>query len=76
MHEHAAFFRGDGFQRSHAGQMRALGVGDDGHRRLRQPSQHGDFARMVHAHFNDGGAMPGAESQQRQRQADIIVEVA
>ena len=76
VHEHAAFFRGDGFQCAHAGQMRALGVGDDGHRRLRQPGQRGDFARMVHTHFNDGSAMTGAEPQQGQRQTDVIVEIA
>ncbi len=56
--------------------MGALGIVDQRHGRPRQACQVGDLAGVVHAHLDHGGAMTGAQPQQHQRQADVVVEVA
>ena len=56
--------------------MRAHGVIDNRHLRPGQAGEVADLAKMVHAHFDHRVAMRGGEAKQRQRQADIVVEVA
>ena len=56
--------------------MLALGVVDHGDRRLRDGSELRRLARMVHAELDRGRGMLRAKTEQRQRKADRVVEVA
>ena len=67
---------GGGLDRAHEFLMLALGVVDQGDGRLGDAGQVGDLAGMIHAQLDDGVAMLGAQAEQRQRQADVVVEIA
>ena len=54
----------------------ALCVVDQGHRWLDQIGQISDLAGMVHAQFHHRNTLFGAQAQDRERQADVVVEVA
>ena len=56
--------------------MRAQSVIDQSNIRTGNSGQQRQFAKMVHTHFNDGIAMFFVQFQQRQRQANMIVEIA
>ena len=56
--------------------MGAQGVVDQGHVGPGQFRQIGNFAGMVHAHLDGGVAMFRGQFQQRQRHADVVVEIA
>ncbi len=58
------------------GQMGPQCVTDQRHGRRSQAGEIGDFARVVHTHLDNRNTVLGAQTQQRQRQADVIVEVA
>ena len=51
-------------------------VGDDGHVRVRPLREPRDLAQVVHAAFDGGVAVLLAEPQERERNADFVVEVA
>ena len=53
---------------SHVGQQAVVGFGDGG--------QQGDFAAGARAHLHDAELRAGIHRQQRQRDADVVVEVA
>ncbi len=57
-------------------QMHRFHRGDHRHIRLRHARQRADFTRMVHAHFDDGELHVARHIGQRQRHAEMIVEVA
>src|SRR5690606_26119218 len=54
----------------------ALRVVDQGDGRRRQAGEPGDLADVVHAELDYRGAVPGLERQQRERDADVVVQVA
>ena len=56
--------------------MRAQGIINQSNIRTCDSGQQRQFAKMVHAHFNDGIAVFFVQFQQSQRQADMIVEIA
>jgi hypothetical protein len=56
--------------------MGALGIGDQRHGRRTNLCQIGDFAGVIHPHFDDSGTMRAPQAQQRQRQANIVIQVA
>ena len=56
--------------------MLALRVVDQRHRRRGERGERGDLARMVHAELDHRGAVGGAQAEQGQRHADMVVEVA
>ena len=74
--EDLAFGTGDIRYRTKAGEMGALGIVDQGNRWSGDIGQVGNFARMVHAHFDHGAVMFATQLQQGQWQADIVVEIA
>ena len=59
-----------------AAQMRAHGVIDQRHRGCGHAGQTGNFARVVHAQFDHSQAVLGLQTQQRERHAHVVVEVA
>ena len=56
--------------------MFTLGIEHQRHQWLCHGRQAGDLARMVHAHLDHTHAVRIAEPQQRERHADVVVEVA
>ena len=52
------------------------GIRDQRDRRLRECGERGDLARVIRAHLDHGMPVRGLEPQQRQRHADVVVEVA
>ena len=62
--------------RAQTRQMGGLGIDDQRHIGPGDPGQIGDLARMVHAHLDHGVAMGSAQSEQRQRHADVVIQVA
>ncbi|MDT4829024.1 hypothetical protein FQZ97_624320 [compost metagenome] len=64
------------FHAMHEFLMLALGIGHQRHRGRRHGRQLRDLAGMVHAQFEHGGPVLRTQAQQRQRHADIVVEVA
>jgi hypothetical protein len=65
-----------GLDGAHEFLVLALRVVDQRHRGLRDARQHGDLARVVHAQFDDRGLVRCAQLQDRQRHADVVVQVA
>ena len=51
-------------------------VRDDSPSGLRDGAEGGDFAGVVHAHFDDSNLMFGFQAQQLQRDAEVVVEIA
>ena len=56
--------------------MLKLGIVDQGHGGLRHGGQFGNFAGVVHAKLDHTRLVRGSQAQQRQRHADIVVEIA
>ena len=56
-------------------QMTGASVIDERHIRLRQTGQIGDFTRMIGAHLNHCVGMFPTQLQQRQRHADVVIEI-
>ncbi len=56
--------------------VRGADVGDDAPVGRGDAGERGDFAAVVHAHFDDGDFVLGLEAQQLQRQAEGVVEIA
>ena len=56
--------------------VRGADVGDDAPVGRGDAGKRGDFAAVVHAHFNDGEFVLGLEAQQLQRQAECVVEIS
>ncbi len=73
---HACMFERDGFDRRHEFLMLALCVVHHRDRRLGDLREQRGFVRMVHAKFNHRQLMRGLQTEQRERQANIVVEVA
>ena len=74
--KNAALLASHFVQVAHAFKVGALGVSDHRHGRCTEGRQVGDFTRAIHAHLDDSSAMRGAQPKQRQRQADVVIEVA
>ena len=53
---------------AHVGYDAPVGYGD--------ARERGDFAKVVHAHFDDGDLMLWLETEKLQRQPEAVVEVA
>ena len=56
--------------------MRPADVRHDADLRLRYVRQIANFAGMIHAHFDDGGAAVVRQAQNRKRHAEVIVVIA
>ncbi len=69
-------FVADGFFAAEMFQMRPADIGDHRQVGARGFAEHADLARMVGAHFQHGKAMGTPQLKQRQRHADMIVEIA
>ena len=74
--EDAAFFAGDPVHVAHPFEVGPLRVGYHRHGRRAKRRQIGDFARVIHAHLDDRCPMAGIDSQQGQRQTDVVVQIA
>ena len=74
--EQLALGRLDRLERADPGQVDRLDRGDHPDPRLGHPGQVGDLAADVHPHLEHGRLVLGAEPHERQRQADLVVEVA
>ena len=73
---HLALALRDAVEVAEAFEMLGAGVGDQAHRRPRQPHQFRHIADAVRAHLDHGAAVRGLEAHQRHRHADVIVQVA
>ena len=73
---HSAIFSGDGFQGGHELQMLALGIVHQRHCGPGHAGQQRNLAGVVHAQLKHGYCLACAQPQQRQRHANVIVEVA
>ena len=74
--EHLALAPGDAFDVAEAFEVRLACVDHQADRRLGDRGQVRDFAQVVRAHLDDGATMRGFEPAQRERHADVVVEVA
>ena len=74
--EHRAVFRRHISDRFHELLMLALRVVDQRHCRLGDVSKIVDLARMIHAELDHADNVVRAQAQQRERQADLVVQVA
>jgi hypothetical protein len=66
----------DRFDAGHEFLVFALRIVDQAHRRLGDRSQLRDLARMIHAQLDDCGLVRGFQPDQRQRHADVVIQVA
>ena len=71
-----AFGGDDAFERTKSGEVRRGDVGNQRHVRAGECYQGGDFAGVVRAHFNHRIAVFVAQTQQGERHADVVVQVA
>ena len=71
----ASFFFCHTHQRPHASKMCSLCIRDDSNRWLRQLGQRGNFSGMAHAQLNHSVPMLWRQTQERERQADFVIEV-
>ena len=67
---------GDAFDAAEPFEMRRGALGDDPHRRPGQSGEGGDLAGMVRSELDHCGAVPGIDAAQRERDADLVVEIA
>ena len=74
--DHRAVFTCDGFHGGHEFEVLTLRVVDQRHRWLRHGRQFGDLAGVVHAQLNHAQLMTCAQTQQGQRHANVVVEIA
>ena len=74
--EHAAVLTGGGLGAIHELLVFTLGIEHQRHRWLCHGGQTGDLARMVHAHLDHTHAVGITQAQQRERDTDVVVEVA
>ena len=71
-----AVFPRHGLHARHEFLVLALRVVHQRHGRRGHAGQHGDFAGVVHAQLHHGHAVCGAQAQQGQRHAHVVVQVA
>ena len=76
MVEQLAFGDADAAQRAEALEMRLGRVRDDADRRLRELREIVDLAGMVRTELDDESVVLGGQPHQRQRHADVVVQVA
>ncbi|EWS52529.1 hypothetical protein X551_04683 [Methylibium sp. T29] len=78
--DHRSVLAGHRLDAGHEFLVLALGVVDQRDRRRGHARELGDLADVVHAQLDDRRAVPGvgvlAQPQQRERHADVVVEVA
>ena len=74
--EHAAVLSGGGLGAIHEFLVLALGIQHQRHLWAGHGGQTGNLAGVVHAHFHHTHAMGIGEAQQRERHADVVVEIA
>ena len=74
--EHGAVLTGGGLGAIHELLVFTLGIEHQRHRWLCHGGQTGDLARMVHAHLDHTHAVGITQAQQRERDTDVVVEVA
>ena len=74
--QHSGVFFSHRFHADHEFLVLALRVVDHRHGRLGNGGQYSRFARMVHAEFKHGQLMLRVQAEQRERQADVVVEIA
>ncbi len=74
--EDLALGAGHRVDRAETREVRALGVIDEGDRGAGETGQIVDLARAVHAHLDDRRMVRRMQLEQRQRHADVVVEVA
>ena len=74
--EHLALGAGDAGKVAETLEVLVAGVGDERDRGLRERGERGDLARVIGAHLDHRVAVRGLEAEQRQRHADVVVEVA
>ena len=55
--------------------MHGVDIGDDRHVGRGDPGQRPDLAGRAHAHLEDGGVVAGPKPQEREGQAEVVVEV-
>ena len=70
-----AFAGGHALERSEPFEMSGAGVGHEPDVRLGDRGEVRDFTPMVRAHLDDGVAMLRAQAEQRERDADVVVEI-
>ena len=73
---HLAFGARHALEAAEALEVLRAGVGDHADLRARHGHQRADVAGAVGAHFDDGAVLGAAQPQQRQRHAQVIVQVA
>ena len=66
----------DAFARAEAFEVSVASLGDDAERRFGEPGQQRDLASRAGTHLDHRRAVLAAQFQQRQRHADVVVEVA
>ena len=71
-----AVFKRNGFYGGHEFQMLALGVVHQRNGGTGQPGQVGNLTGVVHAEFDHADLMRRPQAQQRQRHANVVVEIA
>ena len=74
--EHLALGAGDAGEVAESLEVLVAGVRDQRDRGPRERGERGDLARVIRAHLDHRMAVRGLEPQQRQRHADVVVEVA
>ena len=74
--EHLALAPGDAVDAAESFEVRLAGIDHQADRRLGDRGQVRDFAQVVRAHLDDGATMRVLEPAQRERHADVVVQVA
>ena len=74
--QHRTILMGHSVHRLHELEVLALGVVDQRHNGLNQFGQVGNLARVVHAQFHHPHGVGCLQAQQRERHANIVVEIA
>ena len=74
--DHLAFGARDALEAAESFEMLGAGVGDEADRGARELHQVGDFTGAIGADLDHRVAMRGVEPMQRERHADVIVEIA
>ena len=74
--DHLALGARHAFEAPEALEVLGAGIGDEANRGTRDVDQGRDLARVIGAHLHHRKAVRGLEAQQRQRHADVVVEIA
>ena len=70
-----AFFQGDGFAGAHEFDVGGADICYDCNIGACNGSQWGDFARMIHPHFEDSVGIGYLRRKNRQRQANMVIQI-